>query len=246
MALTKTKIRWTNLSWNVWSGCVQVSPGCARCYAMTLAENKRGTKGFPNGFDLTYRWHKLNDPLKLKQPARIFVNSMTDLFFEQVPDENILKVFDVMNKCHELGKGHLFQILTKRSARMLELAPKINWTPNIWMGVSVENHRWTTRLNDLVQVPAHIRFVSVEPLLGPVDLKPWIDRLHWIITGGETDPKGKWRPMDIQWVRDIRDVCVAAGVAFFHKQGNGYRSEMNPDLDGERWEQYPLEPESPG
>lgn len=221
--MNNTIISWTDLTWNVWSGCSKVSPGCAHCYAETLSENKRGTRAFPVGFDLTYRWHKLLEPLKLRGPKRIFVNSMSDLYYEEVPVSNIQRVFDVMNECHAQGLGHQFQILTKRSERLLELSPKLTFTPNIWQGVSVENQRWTSRLDDLVEVPAEIRFVSVEPMLGPVDLTEWLDRLHWIIVGGESGPG--YRPMEQEWVRSVRDQCKAANVAFFFKQDSAFRTE---------------------
>jgi protein gp37 len=246
--MNETIIAWTNLTWNVWSGCVQISPGCAHCYALTLAENKRGTKAFPNGFELTYRWHKLQEPLKLKQPSKIFVNSMSDLYLESVPLSNIQRVFDLMNECHARGLGHEFQILTKRSERLLEIAPYVTWTPNIWQGVSVENQRWTSRLNDLVQVPAAVRFVSAEPLLGPVGMTSWLDRLHWVIVGGESGPG--YRPMDQAWARSLRDQCRDHKVAFFMKQDAAPRTEMRTYLveeDGRKFKymQFPgrlLEP----
>ena len=137
--MNKTTISWTDFSWNVWSGCKQISPGCAHCYAKTLAENKRGTLGFPNGFDLTYRWHKLEDALKIKKPSMIFVNSMSDLYLDNVPLDAIKRVFEVMNR----ASWHQFQILNKRSKRLLHLAGRLNWTSNIWQGVSVENQYWT-------------------------------------------------------------------------------------------------------
>jgi protein gp37 len=231
--MNETTIAWTQKTWNVWSGCIQISPGCARCYAKKSAENKRGTLGFPNGFDLTYRWHKLEEPLKIKKPAMIFVNSMSDLYLEDVPLESIRRVFDIMNR----ATWHTFQILTKRSQRLLQMADKVSWTPNIWQGVSVENQRWTSRIDDLVLIPAWIKFVSAEPLLGPVDLTPWLDRIDWVIVGGESGPK--FRKMDVSWARAIRDRCLSAGVPFFYKQSNGYRSGTGPTLDGAVWRQFP-------
>lgn len=233
--MNETIISWTELTWNVWSGCEKVSPGCAHCYAETLSENKRGTKAFPNGFDLTYRWHKLGEPLKLKEPKLIFVNSMSDLFFEEVPLDNIKRVFDVMNESHAKGLGHQFQVLTKRSERLRKLAPLLNWTPNIWQGVSVENQRWTSRIDDLITVPAHVRFVSAEPLLGAIDFTPWLPHLHWLIVGGESG--SGYRPMQQEWVRGIRDQCKAHRVAFFFKQDAAHRTETRPYLleeDGRR------------
>jgi len=195
---------------------------------MTLAENKRGTRAFPNGFDLTYRWHKLNEPLKVKEPSLIFVNSMSDLYLESVSIDSIRRVFDVMNRADR----HQFQVLTKRSKRLLDMADKVEWTPNIWQGVSVENQRWTNRIDDLLQTPAAIKFISAEPLLGPLDLRRWIDRLDWVIVGGESDPQGRFRKIDLAWPRMIRDLCTQHSVAFFYKQGSGYRSETDPHLDG--------------
>jgi len=238
--MQETKIRWTNLSWNPWTGCRQISPGCARCYAKTLAENRRG-KAFPNGFNLTFRLHKLDDPLKIKKPSKIFVNSMSDLFLEEVSEDAISKVFHTMNKAY----WHQFQILTKRSERLLELSPHLKWTNNIWMGVSVENQHFTSRIEDLVKVPAAIRFVSFEPLLGPVNARPWLSKIHWAIVGGESDPTGNWRIMDLDWARFLRDDCVRSSVPFFYKQGNGFHSETDPILDGKRWEQYPDSEEVP-
>jgi protein gp37 len=232
--MNSTTISWTDFSWNPWSGCKQISPGCAHCYALTLAENKRGTLGFPNGFDLTYRWHKLDDPLKKKQPSRIFVNSMSDLYFEEVSDDNIRRVFEIMNH----ATWHKFQILTKRSQRMVEIANKVTWTANIWQGVSVENQHWTKRIDDLARVPARIKFVSAEPLLGPVDLSPWLDRIQWVIVGGESG--SKYRRMDLNWARSIRDQCERVGVAFHFKQGNGYRSGMATQLDGVEYSDLPI------
>ena len=204
----------------------RISPGCAHCYALTLAENKRGGLAFPNGFDLTFRWHKLGEPLKVKKPSIIFVNSMSDLYLESVPDDAIKPVFDVMNRAEQ----HQFQVLTKRSKRLLEMVDKVTWTKNIWQGVSVENQHWTCRIEDLIQTPAAIKFISAEPLLGPIDLSKWIKALDWIIVGGESGPK--YRPMNLDWARSIRDQAKGAGVEFFYKQGNGYRSGMDANLDG--------------
>jgi protein gp37 len=251
--LNVTKISWTDYTWNTVSGCRKVSPGCQFCYAHTIAENKRGTKAFPHGFDLTYRWHRLEEPLKLKTPSRIFVNSMSDMFFEQIPDDDILRVFDVMNRCHEQKKGHIFQILTKRSKRMLDLSPRLQFTPNVWLGVSVENSKWTHRLDHLVEVPATVRFVSAEPLLGPLgDLSFWLPNLHWMIVGGESGihlgnakkPKNLHRWMDHGWAREIRDQCIEYDVPFFFKQSSGGRSETGTLLceeDGSftQWRQMP-------
>jgi protein gp37 len=231
--MNKTGITWTEFSWNPWSGCKQISPGCAHCYALTIAENKRGTLGFPNGFDLTYRWHKLSEPLKIKKPAMIFVNSMSDLYFEEVSDDDIKRVFDVMNRAN----WHKFQVLTKRSKRLTEIADKVTFTQNIWQGVSVENQHWTTRIDDLIKVPASVKFISAEPLLGAVDLTRWLDRIDWVIVGAESGPK--FRKMNLSWARSIRDQCLSARVRFFYKQSNGYRPGANPTLDGVAWREFP-------
>jgi protein gp37 len=171
--MNKTGISWTTFTWNPCSGCIQISPGCAHCYALTSAENKRGTKAFPNGFDLTFRWHKLNEPLKRIRAERIFVNSMSDLYFEKVSDDDIKQVFDVMNRAH----WHQFQILTKRSERLRQIAPTLNWARHIWQGVSIENQRWTSRIDDLLETPAKVKFLSCEPLLSPLDLTKWLPSL---------------------------------------------------------------------
>lgn len=240
--MNKTPISWCTHTWNPYTGCTRVSPGCAYCYFLELAEQKRGTRAFPSGGDLTYRWHKLHDPLRCRTPARIFVNSTGDLFWEAVSDDDIRRVFDVMNE----ATWHQFLILTKRSARLRELAPKLNWTPNIWQGVSVENQRWTSRIEDLRQVPAAIRFISFEPLLGPI--QPDLRDIDWVIVGGES---GKHhRPMDQAWARTIRDAATAAGIPFFFKQDAARRAETRPwllEADGSAyaWRQFPGAFEAP-
>jgi protein gp37 len=178
----KSTIEWTDRTWNVWTGCTQVSPGCAHCYAKELAEG-RFARHFPNGFGLTYHWERLRWPLTVRAPSRIFVNSMTDMFLEGVPDEAILRVFCVMAEPH----WHTFQILTKRHERLLALAPELPWPPNVWMGVSVENNRFVHRADHLRRVPAAVRFLSCEPLLGPL---PDLDLagIQWVIVGGESGP----------------------------------------------------------
>jgi len=232
--MNKTEIAWTDVTWNPWSGCEKISPGCANCYAEGRAERFRGRgPAFPNGFELTYRPHKLTEPLKMKTPQAIFVNSMSDLFLEAVPDSKIVEVFDVMNKAH----WHVFQVLTKRSERLREMAPHLKWTPNIWQGVSVENQYWTRRIPDLLTVPSRVRFLSVEPLLGPVDIRPWLAELQWVIVGGESGRN--LRPMNLDWARAVRDQTINAKVPFFYKQGNGWRSGMNKVLDGREWQERP-------
>lgn len=235
--MNETIISWTNKTWNVWSGCTKISQGCKFCYAFTLAEQKRGTQSFPNGFDLTYRWHKLNEPLKLKEPQLIFVNSMSDLYWDKVTDDDILRIFDVMNESYSRGLGHQFQILTKRPERMLEMDSRsiLNWTPDIWQGVTVENNAAKDRIDLLRQCNANVKFISFEPLLEELtDLN--LSGIDWAIVGGESGRKH--RPMKQEWARGVRDACVRFGTAFFYKQDSGYRTELRPYLvepDGSKW-----------
>lgn len=231
-----SKIRWTTNTWNVFTGCDKVSPGCTNCYAELIAETKRGTPAFPNGFEVTPRLHKMRDPLKWKKPSRIFVNSMSDMWHPDIPKENVKEMFAVMNQ----ASWHQFQILTKRPGYGLTMAKEVEWTPNIHMGVSVENADYMNRIKTLKKIPAAVRFLSCEPLLGPIDLTDVLadGSIHWVIDGGESGPKR--RPGDYDWFRQIRDACLDAGVAYLHKQGFAYRSEQDAVLDGRTWDQYPL------
>lgn len=242
----KTNIGWTTDVWNPFSGCIKVSPGCDHCYAETLAEKYRGTKAFPNGFDLTLRPHKLGDPLKWKQPRRIFVNSMSDLFLGTVPVDYLAQVWNTMLE----ADWHCYQILTKRPIHAMNLIEELGLElpPHIWLGVSVENQEWADiRIPQLLDIPAKVRFLSCEPLLGPLDLSRWFrvqypdgtPLIHWIITGGESGP-GR-RPAVPDWFRTIRDLCVAAGVPYFHKQGNAFSPGQDRLLDGRTWDEYPEE-----
>lgn len=205
-------IEWTDATWNPVTGCTQVSPGCAHCYAKTLAERFRGVPGHPyeGGFDLQLRPERLTQPLDWKKPRTVFVNSMSDLFHPEVPDSFIRNVFEVMNK----ARKHRFQVLTKRSSRLAELSNSLPWPKNVWMGVSVENQRFTYRVDDLRTVPANVRFISCEPLLGPLDLN--LESIHWVIAGGESGPRA--RPMNPNWARSVRQQCLDANVPFFFKQ----------------------------
>jgi len=238
----RSSIEWTEATWNPVTGCTKVSPGCAHCYAETFAERFRGVPGHPyeHGFDLQPRPERLEQPLDWRQPRLIFVNSMSDLFHEGIPVSFIRSVFNVMRKAH----WHTFQILTKRSQRMLELAPHLRWPDNVWMGVSVENQRWTGRIDDLRKIPARVRFVSCEPLLGPLDLD--LKGISWVIVGGESGARA--RPLDPQSVREIREQCQAAGVAFFFKQWGAHNEEgqrvgkkaAGRMLDKRLWEELPV------
>src|SRR5207302_7904853 len=199
----KSAIEWTDATWNPVTGCTQISPGCDHCYALTLAERFRGVSGHPyeQGFDLKLWPERLNLPLTWKTPRRIFVNSMSDLFHGDVPDAYIRAVFDLMAK----ADWHVFQVLTKRPKRMAELAPTLQWPVHIWAGTSVELDGYTWRSNSyLRRVPATVRFVSAEPLLGPLPSLQ-LDHLNWLITGGESGLGN--RPCNPDWVRDLRDRC---------------------------------------
>ena len=211
-----SKIEWTEATWNPVTGCTRVSPGCAHCYALTFAERFRGVPGHPyeNGFDLQLRPERLEQPLRWKRPRLIFVNSMSDLFHEDVPDDYIRQVFDVMAR----AGWHTFQVLTKRSKRLAEIAPRLDWPDNVWMGVSVENQRWDCRIDDLRTVPAAVRFLSCEPLLGPLRLD--LQDIDWVIVGGESGHQA--RRMNPDWPQSIRDQCLEAGVPFFFKQWGAF------------------------
>jgi protein gp37 len=236
-----SSIEWTQATWNPVTGCTKVSPGCAHCYAETFAERFRGVPGHPyeGGFDLQPRPERLQQPLEWRQPRLIFVNSMSDLFHAGIPVWFIRAVFDVMRK----ADWHTFQILTKRSSRMLELAAHLRWPDNVWMGVSVENQRWAHRIDDLRKIPAKVRFLSCEPLLGPLRLD--LRCIHWVIVGGESGQRA--RLMKAEWVRDIRGQCREARVPFFFKQW-GAHSEAGARvgkkvagrlLDGKTWNDLP-------
>lgn len=218
-----SKIEWTNATWNPVTGCTKVSRGCDNCYAHTFAERFRGVRGHPyeQGFDLRLWPTRLNLPLQWATPKLIFVNSMSDLFHERVPDEYVGRVFTAMNR----ASRHSFQVLTKRAKRLLDLSSTLTWTPNIWQGVSVESEDYTWRIDALRRVPARVRFLSLEPLLGPL---PTLDLrgIHWVITGGESG-RGA-RLMDPSWAASIRDQCRKAGVPFFFKQFGTLGSNPNP------------------
>ncbi len=234
----KSTIEWTDATWNPVTGCTQVSPGCDHCYALTFAERFRGVPNHPyeQGFDLKLWPERLELPLKWKKPRMIFTNSMSDLFHKDIPDEYIYRVFDIMVK----ADWHIFQVLTKRSARLARMASLLPWTPNIWIGVSIELDRYTWRADHLRQVLASTRFISAEPLLGSLsNLK--LDGIHWLISGGESGPGH--RPCNPVWVRDLRDRCQFAGVAFFHKQWGGRTPKIGGRLlDGRTWDEFPKVP----
>ena len=213
----QSTIEWTDATWNPVTGCTKISPGCKHCYAERLAArlHAMGNPRYRDGFKVTLHPDQLTLPLRWKSPRRIFVNSMSDLFHDAVPEEFIRRVFEVMAQAH----WHIFQVLTKRAQRLAELAPRLPWPSNVWQGVSVENARYASRVSELVKVPAAVRFLSVEPLLGPIDLP--LKGVAWVTVGGESGPGH--RPMRPEWVRAIRDQCTDAGIAFFFKQWGGPR-----------------------
>lgn len=234
MSQTST-IEWTDATWNPVTGCTKISPGCTHCYAETFAERWRGIPGHPyeQGFDLKVWETRLQQPLTWKKPRTVFVNSMSDLFHEEVPFAFVKKVFAVMKQAH----WHNFQILTKRSERLMELAPNLDWPENVWMGVSVESAKYLYRLDHLRKTPAFIRFASLEPLLGPLT-KINLNGIHWVIVGGESGPGA--RPMDPEWVDEIREQCVKKGVPFFFKQWGGVQKKKNGrTLNGRTWDEMP-------
>lgn len=232
----KTAIEWTDATWNPVSGCTKVSPGCAHCYAERITLRfKRGGPFLPGKTTINVHPERLKLPLSWRSPRRVFVNSMSDLFHEEVPLTFIQDVFCVM----EQAKHHIFQILTKRHERLAHLAPELPWPSNVWMGVSVENQVWADRrIPCLKTVPASVRFLSCEPLLRPLDLRCHLKGIDWVIVGGESGAKA--RKMDPDWVRNLRDQCSAASVPFFFKQWGGRNSKAGGRLlDGRTWDEMP-------
>lgn len=233
---TKTSIEWTESTWNPITGCNKISPGCKNCYAERMAKRLKtmGSPNYADGFKLSLHEHVLELPLTWKKPQIIFVNSMSDLFHKNVPFEFIQKVFNVMNKT----PWHTYQVLTKRSDRLKELNKKLIWTKNIWMGVSIENQDYTYRIDDLKNTNAYIKFLSIEPLIGPVR-KLKLDKIKWVIVGGESGPKA--RPMKEEWVLDIKDQCKEAGAPFFFKQWGGTnKKKAGRLLEGKTWDELPI------
>lgn len=234
--MKKTSIEWTESTWNPVTGCTKISPGCKHCYAERMARRLQmmGQRNYTNGFKLTRHEHLLELPLSWKKPQMIFVNSMSDLFHAKVPAAFILSVFDTMSR----AAWHTFQVLTKRSERLLELASTIDWPSNVWMGVSVESEKYSFRIDHLRQTTARTKFLSLEPLLGPL---PNLDLrgIHWIIVGGESGPGA--RPVKEEWITDIRDQCLASGVSFFFKQWGGvHKKRAGRLLDGRTWDELPV------
>jgi protein gp37 len=231
----KTKIEWTGATWNPVTGCDKISPGCKHCYAERMARRLKamGQRNYADGFNLALHEHMLASPLSMKKPTSVFVNSMSDLFHDEVPQGFISKVFGVMEKAAQ----HRFQVLTKRSGRLARMSGKLPWPENVWMGVSVENADYAHRIDDLRRTGAKIKFLSIEPLLGPIP-RLNLEGVDWVIVGGESGPKA--RPMKKEWALEIRDRCVRAGVPFFFKQWGGVnKKKTGRILDGRIWDETP-------
>lgn len=241
----RSAIEWTEVTWNPTTGCDRTSPGCDNCYALTLAKRLKamGQEKYQNdgdprtsgpGFGLTLHEDALTLPYRWKSPRVVFVNSMSDLFHARVPLDFVRRVFQVMADTPQ----HTYQILTKRSLRLRRLADKLEWPSNVWMGVSVESAPHLSRVADLRQVPAAVRFLSCEPLLGPLDGLN-VTGINWVIVGGESGPR--FRRMDEKWATGIRDTCQETGVAFFFKQWGGRTPKtLGRELRGRTWDEMPV------
>lgn len=233
--MSKSSIEWTESTWNPVTGCNKLSPGCKNCYAEKMSKRLKamGQRNYANGFRLTLQPHMLELPLRWKKPQTIFVNSMSDLFHKNVPFEYIEQVFDVMKRAH----WHRFQVLTKRADRLEQLSPMLEWAPNIWMGVSVESQKYVSRIDHLRRTGAQTKFLSLEPLIGPLNNLDLLG-IDWAIVGGESGFGA--RPMPLNWVTSIREQCVDAGVAFFFKQWGGVQKKRHGrELEGRTWDQMP-------
>jgi protein gp37 len=230
-----SSIEWTEATWNPVTGCDKISPGCKHCYAERMAGRLQAMRqpNYRNGFDLTLQPHMVELPLHWRKPQTIFVNSMSDLFHKDVPVAFIQRVFSVMRR----ASWHRFQVLTKRADRLLELDGEIDWAPNVWMGVSVENSNYVGRIDDLRRTRARTKFLSLEPLLGPLP-KLELSGIGWVIVGGESGPRA--RAMDLRWVVDIRDQCNEQRVPFFFKQWGGTnKKKAGRLLEGRTWDEMP-------
>jgi protein gp37 len=237
----KSGIEWTDATWNPVTGCTKIGPGCDHCYAERFAERFRGVAGHPyeNGFDLTLRPERLDQPLRWKRSRMIFVNSMSDLFHKNVPTDFVTSVFEIMEKADQ----HIYQVLTKRSTRLASFInsryPSSSAPDHIWLGVSVEDRQRASRIGHLRRANATVRFLSIEPLLGPIGPLN-LEGISWVIVGGESGPRA--RPMDASWARDVRDQCRSQHVAFFFKQWGGASSKSGGRvLDGETHDQFPVQ-----
>lgn len=233
--MADSTIEWTDSTWNPITGCNKISPGCKNCYAERMAKRLKamGQPNYENGFKLTLQPHMLLRPLEWKKPRLIFVNSMSDLFHKDVPFSYIHQIFDVMQQAN----WHQFQILTKRSKRLAELSSQIAWPDNVWMGVSVENQNYAYRIDNLRNTGAKIKFLSMEPLIGPV-INMNLENIDWVIVGGESGPRA--RPIQKNWVINIKDQCKQSNVPFFFKQWGGVHKKKNGrTLEGRTWDELP-------
>lgn len=232
---TASSIEWTDTTWNPVTGCTKISHGCKHCYAERMSRRLQamGIAKYQQGFDVAEHPSILHEPLTWRKPRMVFVNSMSDLFHQSVSAEFIAAVFGVMNQ----APRHTFQVLTKRPARVAQLNRRLHWSPNIWLGATIESERWMDRLALLEQTGAQTKFLSLEPLLGPLSSLR-LENVDWVIAGGESGPGA--RPMEADWVRDIRDLCLAGAVPFFFKQWGGvFKKRTGRTLDGKIWDQRP-------
>jgi len=233
--MNKSKIEWTESTWNPISGCDKISKGCENCYAERMAKRLQamGTRGYEDGFKVTLHPYTLDKPLKMKKPQMIFVNSMSDIFHKDVEDEYIIKIFEVMNKAH----WHIFQVLTKRPERLREIKNKLKWTDNIWFGTSVESNDYIDRVDELRECPAKIKFLSIEPLIDSVNKINYTD-IDWVIVGGESGYG--CRELKKEWVIDVKDKCQEFDIPFFFKQWGGVnKKKAGRLLDGKIYDEMP-------
>ena len=234
--VARSSIEWTDMTWNPVTGCTKVSTGCKNCYAERMARRLQamGQPNYRNGFRVTLHPHAVNTPLELKKPRIIFVNSMSDLFHEEIPEPFINDVFDVMRRAN----WHHFQILTKRAERLAKLTSRIEWPRNVWMGVSVENQDQVARVDHLRSTSAAVKFLSIEPLIGPIHTLD-LAGIDWVIVGGESGPG--CRPIREEWVVEIKRRCLEARVPFFFKQWGGFNKKKNGrQLQGRTWDEMPV------
>lgn len=232
----RSKIEWTESTWNPVTGCDRVSSGCDNCYAERLATRLQamGNPRYRNGFRLTVHEDLFETPLRWREPRMIFVNSMSDLFHEDLPERVIIRIFETMNA----ATWHTFQVLTKRPMQVMRIADQVRWTRNIWMGVSVESYRYVHRIKALRSIPAAVRFVSFEPLLSAIPLDTSLHQINWAIIGGESGPGA--RHMKREWVVALQELCRKFGTAFFFKQWGGVNKRAaGRILDGRTWNEMP-------
>jgi protein gp37 len=231
-----SKIEWTEATWNPTTGCTKNSDGCLNCYACTMAQRLQAMRNirYKNGFNVTLHEDLIDLPLKWIKPRKIFVNSMSDLFHEEIPDEFIYKVFNTMNRADQ----HIFQVLTKSTDRLEKISRQVNWTPNIWQGITVESYKYIERISVLQRIPAQVKFISFEPLLSEIPNLN-LNGINWAIVGGESGKNA--RPMKEEWAVSIKNQCIDQNVSFFFKQWGGFNKKANGRiLEGKTWDDYPI------